>query len=227
MRRFADRTEAGRELATMLQSFAGLPDVIVLGLPRGGVPVAFEVATALDLPLDVFTVRKLGLPGNEEFAIGAIATGGITTIDWATADAMRVTDLTIESVVAREREELARRERLYRGDAPLPPLAGRTVIVVDDGLATGWTMYAAVLALRTVKPARIIVAAPVASAEARELLREVADACVCVYVPGRLYSVGQWYENFTPTTDAEVLHLLSRETRRPRAPRFAPSASTA
>jgi predicted phosphoribosyltransferase len=217
MRRFIDRTEAGRELATMLQSFAGRPDVIVLGLPRGGVPVAFEVADALGAPLDVFTVRKIGLPDNEEFALGAIATGGITTIDWGTVDAMLVSARAIELVMAREREELTRRERLYRGEQPVPALTGRTVIIVDDGLATGSTMYAAVLAVRTLRPARIIVAAPVASPEAQAVLREVADACVCAYVPGRLYSVGQWYEDFSPTTDAEVLNLLRRSAQRSRA----------
>lgn len=224
MRRFMDRTEAGRELAAMLQPFAYRPNTIVLGLPRGGVPVAFEVAQALDAPLDVFTVRKVGLPDNEEFAIGAIATGGITTIDWHTVAAMRVSQQAIELVLAREREELARREQLYRDDRPPPVVAGRTVIVVDDGLATGSTMYAAVLALRTLQPARIVVAAPVASPEAQALLREVADACVCAYVPGRLYSVGQWYEDFSPTTDGEVLSLLRRSAQRSHANRPAVSS---
>lgn len=223
MRRFMDRTEAGRELATMLESLAGRSDVIVLGLPRGGVPVAFEVARALDAPLDVFTVRKIGLPDNEEFAIGAIATGGVTAIDWRTVDAMRVSERAIELVIAREREELARRERLYRGSRPPPVIAGRTVVVVDDGLATGSTMYAAVTALRTLQPARIVVAVPVASPEAQAMLRDVADACVCAYVPGQLYSVGQWYEDFSPTTDGEVLSLLRRAGQRPRAAAPAPA----
>ena len=223
MRRFTDRTEAGRELATMLQSFAGRSDVIVLGLPRGGVPVAFEVATALGAPLDVFTVRKIGLPDNEEFAIGAIATGGITAIDWRTADAMHVGERALEAVIAREREELTRRERLYRGARPAPVLAGRTVIVVDDGLATGSTMYAAVLALRTLQPARIVVAVPVASPEATAMIRTVADSCLCVYVPTRLYSVGQWYEDFSPTTDTEVLSLLRRAGERSRPAPPAPA----
>ena len=214
MSRFTNRREAGRELATMLESFAGRSDVIVLGLPRGGVPVAFEVAAALDAPLDVFTVRKLGLPGNEEFAIGAIATGGVTTLDRSTLDAVRVSNSTIDALIARERAELARRESLYRGHRPPLVVAGKTVILVDDGLATGASMFAAVTALRTLNPARIIVATPVASYEATAVLRTVADACLCAYMPGQLFGVGYWYEDFSQTTDGEVLDLLRRADRR-------------
>jgi putative phosphoribosyl transferase len=217
MRRFMNRTEAGRELATMLQAFAGRSDVIVLGLPRGGVPVAFEVAKALHAPLDVFNVRKLGAPANEEFAIGAIATGDVTTIDWRAVDALRITRSALDRVIASERGELARRDRLYRGNRPGPPIAGRTVIIVDDGLATGSTMFAAVTALRTLHPARIVVATPVASYEADAMLRTVADACICAYLPAQLYSVGQWYEEFTQTTDEEVLDLLRRASQRSTA----------
>jgi putative phosphoribosyl transferase len=219
MRRFVNRKEAGRELATMLHAFADRDDVTVLGLPRGGVPVAFEVAEALGVPLDVFSVRKLGLPDNEEYAIGAIATGGVTTIDWRTADALRVSDKALTALVARERHALERRERLYRADRAAPTVTGRTVIVADDGLATGATMRAAVTALRTMHPARIIVATPVASADAEAELRLVADDVVCAYTPARLYSVGFWYEDFSQTSDAEVLDLLRRATHRQAAGR--------
>lgn len=210
MRRFMNRTEAGRELASMLESFANRKDVIVLGLPRGGVPVAFEVAKALRAPFDVFTVRKLGLPENEEYAIGAIATGGVTAVDWGLAETLRVSDEMLGEIIARERAELSRRDRLYRGDREPVAVAGKRVIVIDDGLATGATMRAAVTALRTLGPARIIVATPVASHEAERALRQVADAFLCAYLPAQLYSVGQWYEDFSQTTDAEVLDLLRR-----------------
>jgi predicted phosphoribosyltransferase len=223
MRRFMNRTEAGRELATMLHVFADRPDVVVLGLPRGGVPVAFEVAEALHAPLDVFTVRKLGLPDNEEYAIGAIATGGVTSIDRVLVDALRLSGERLGALIARERSELERRERLYRGDRTPLRIKGRTVIVVDDGLATGATMHAAVVAIRTLDPARVIVATPVASRQAESTLRSVADAFVCAYLPAQLQSVGGWYEDFSQTTDEEVLTLLRRaaqasaRTRRPDA----------
>lgn len=207
---FANRTEAGRELAATLDAFRGRPDVIVLGLPRGGVPVAFEVADALGAPLDVFTVRKLGAPGNEEYALGAIATGGVVAIDRAAVHALRVSDRALESLIARERRELSRRERLYRGDRASPSVAGKTVIVVDDGLATGATMQAAVAALRTLQPHRIIAAAPVGSTEACAALRQVADACLCSRVPRPFGGVGAWYDDFSQTSDDEVLDLLRR-----------------
>lgn len=215
MRTFANRKEAGRELAGMLGAFAHRSDVTVLALPRGGVPVAFEVAEALDAPLDVFTVRKLGAPMNEEFAIGAIATGGVVAIDRHAVQALRLSQEALEALIARERIELARRERLYR-DRPLPSLAGRTVIVVDDGLATGSTMQAAVAALRTLGPARVIVASPVASREACATLRRVTDGCLCALAPEPFFGVGRWYEDFTQTTDTEVLDLLRRARERSR-----------
>ena len=172
--------------------------------------MAFEVATALHAPLDVLTVRKIAVPDNEEYALGAIATGGVVSIDWAFAAALRVSDETLGALIARERSELERREQLYRGDRPLPRLDGRTVIVVDDGLATGATMYAAVTALGTLHPARVVVATPIASREAEATLRTVADAVVCACLPVQLHSVGRWYEDFSQTTDQEVLRLLSR-----------------
>jgi len=210
MWRFINRTEAGRELATMLPGFRNRSDVVVLALPRGGVPVAFEVARVLRAPLDVFTVRKVGAPGNEEYALGAIATAGVTAIDWSLAERLRVSDAALGAIIAREREELDRRERLYRGDRGPLAVAGKKVIVVDDGLATGSTMRAAIAALRTLQPARIIVAVPVASLEAAAAVRREADAFLVACLPAELYSIGQWYEDFSQTTDLEVLDLLRR-----------------
>lgn len=210
MWRFTNRTQAGRELATMLHGFRNRDDVIVLGLPRGGVPVAFEVARALKAPLDVFTVRKIGAPQNEEYALGAIATGGLTAIDWSLAERLRVSDAALGALIARERDELARRELLYRGDRGSPTVLGKNVILVDDGLATGSTMRAAIAALRTLKPARITVAVPVASREAATAVRQEADALLVACLPVELNSVGQWYEDFSQTSDDEVLDLLHR-----------------
>ena len=221
MHRFTNRNEAGRELAAMLDAFRDRSDVIVLALPRGGVPVAFEVAEAIDAPLDVFTVRKLGAPANEEYAIGAIATGGITLVDTNAVRALGVGAAAMDALVAKERAELVRRERLYRGDRPAPGLSGRTVIVVDDGLATGATMQAAVAAIRTQKPARIVVATPVGSREACATVRAVADACVCGLTPPTFYGVGAWYDDFSQTSDAEVLDLLCRAASRRHVPRAA------
>jgi putative phosphoribosyl transferase len=210
MWRFRNRTEAGRELATMLHGFRNRNDVVALGLPRGGVPVAFEVAKALRAPLDVFTVRKLGAPENEEYALGAIATGGVTAVDWSLAERLRVSDTVLGAIIAGEREELERREQLYRGDRGPLNVAGKKLIVVDDGLATGSTMRAAIAALRTLRPARIVVAVPVASREAAAVVRREADAFLCACLPVELYSIGQWYEDFSQTTDVEVLDLHRR-----------------
>lgn len=207
--RFADRREAGRQLAALLRPLAGDPDVIVLGLPRGGVPVAYEAAEALDAPLDVFVVRKLGVPGHEEYAMGAIASGGIRVVNHEVVRRLQITAAAVEAVERDERRELERRERLYRGDRPVPSLRDRTVVLVDDGLATGSTMLAAVQAVRTQRPRRIVVAVPVASREACDTLRREADECVCVATPDPFYGVGLWYQNFNQTTDDEVQQLLA------------------
>lgn len=210
MWRFTNRTEAGRELATMLHRLGNRNDVVVLGLPRGGVPVAFEVAKALRAPLDVFTVRKIGAPENAEYAVGAIATGGVTAVDRSLAERLQVSDAELGAIIAGARDELHRRELLYRGERGPLRVAGKKVIVVDDGLATGSTMRAAIAALRTLEPAQLVVAVPVASHEAAAAVRQEADALLCACLPVELYSVGQWYEDFSQTTDADVLDLLHR-----------------
>ena len=205
---FRDRRDAGMRLASQLTRYAAKPGVIVLGLPRGGVPVAAEVARALGAPLDVFTVRKLGLPGNEEFAIGAIASGGTCVLSEALIDQFRVSAAELEVVRATEQRELERRELAFRGDRPPLDVRGSTVIVVDDGLATGATMHAAVTALREQKPLRIVAAVPVASESACAMIRSVADECVCLATPVHFRSVGPWYRDFGQTDDREVHRLL-------------------
>jgi erythromycin esterase-like protein/predicted phosphoribosyltransferase len=220
--RFRDRTHAGRLLAERLRQYAHRDDVIVLGLPRGGVPVAFEVARELDAPLDVFVVRKLGVPGHEELAMGAIATGGTRVLNKQLIESTGIPLEWIEAIDAKERRELERRERAYRGERPPPELAGRTVILVDDGLATGSTMLAAVWAVRQEEPARIVVAVPVADPDVCEALRGEADEVVCVHTPRPLGAVGAWYVDFSQTTDEEVRELLERS--RPPAPPRAPES---
>jgi predicted phosphoribosyltransferase len=205
---FADRIEAGTELAALLRSFAGRSDVTVLGLPRGGVPVAAAVAGALAAPLDVFTVRKIGLPGHRELAIGAIASGGSRVLNRALIAELNVSDRAIDAVIAEEERELARREQLYRSGRPPLRLANRVVIIVDDGLATGSTMRAAVRALRDLSPSRIVVAVPVASMEACRDLEAVADQVICARVPKSFIAVGRWYDDFSETSDDEVTELL-------------------
>ena len=209
---FRDRRHAGTLLAQALDHYAGREDVVVLALPRGGVPVAFEVALALRAPLDVFLVRKLGVPGQEELAMGAIASGGVRVLNDDIVHSLRDGMAHVEAVAARERQELARRERVYRGDRPQPDFDGRVAIVVDDGLATGATMRAAVKALRAHHPARVVVAVPVGAPEACALLRREADEVVCVSTPLSFSGVGMWYDDFTQTEDAEVRELLACAT---------------
>lgn len=211
---YRDRIEAGQALARRLANYAGRPDAIVLALPRGGVPVAYEVARALDAPLDVFVVRKLGVPGHEELAMGAIASGGVMVMNRPVVEALGLRERDIEAVAERELAELERRERLYRGNRPPLELQGRTVIVVDDGLATGASMRAAVEALKKLSPARVVVAVPVGSAETCASFRELVDDVVCAATPEPFRAVGVWYENFDQTSDAEVHELLDRAARR-------------
>jgi putative phosphoribosyl transferase len=209
-RPFRDRIEAGRQLATHLHSYANHPDILVLALPRGGVPVAFEVAQALNAPLDVFLVRKLGLPGQEELAMGAIASGGVIVLNSEVVDTLAIPDRIIHHIAAQEQRELDRRERLYRGARPPPDVRNKTVILVDDGLATGSTMRAAAAALREQEPDRIAVAVPVAAPETCDELRDTVDDIVCAITPDPFYAIGLWYEDFSQTTDDEVRDLLSR-----------------
>jgi predicted phosphoribosyltransferase len=207
---FANRREAGRILASLVMKYADRDDVLVLALPRGGVPVAFEVARALNVPLDVFIVRKLGVPGHDELAMGAIATGGVRVLNDDVVNSLELEPEVIDAVAAREEKELARRERLYRGARPAPDVHGRTVILVDDGLATGSTMRAAVAALRKQRPARIVVAVPVAAPETCEEFKTEVDEVVCAATPRMFNGVGRWYEDFSQTTDDEVHELLAQ-----------------
>lgn len=210
---FTDRRDAGRRLAERLERYADREDVLVLALPRGGVPVGFEVARALQVPLDVFLVRKLGVPGHEELAMGAIASGGVRVLNEEVIASLGIPDEAIDRVTEKEKAELARRERQYRGERPLPSLTGRTVLLVDDGLATGATMRAAVVALRRLGPASIVVAVPVGARETCQEFSSVADEVFCARQPGDFGAVGQWYADFEPTSDAEVEDLLSRAKR--------------
>lgn len=219
--RYRDRREAGRALADRLRHFAGRQDVIVLALPRGGVPVAFEVAKAIGATLDVFMVRKLGLPGHPEFAIGAIASGGIRTLDDDLVRYYRIPAAAVEQLARAEQQELERRERVYRGARPPLVLEDRTVILVDDGLATGSTMRAAVIAVRRQLPSQIIVAAPVGARQACGALDQVADEVVCAMTPEPFRAVGLWYQHFEQTTDDEVRRLLAAAAAEPSMKRSA------
>ncbi|MGO4393135.1 phosphoribosyltransferase [Variovorax sp. M-6] len=205
---FKDRRDAGRKLAAALAGWRGHPGLLVLGLPRGGVPVAWEIAQALGAPLDVLVVRKLGYPGQEEFAMGAIASGGVRFMD-DSALAWPVSAAEVEAVVAREQAELVRRERLYRGERAPLALGGRVLLLVDDGLATGATMRAAVMAARAGRPQRIVVAVPVASREAVQSVGTVADEVVSAFTPEHFRAVGLWYQDFGQTSDEEVCRLLA------------------
>jgi len=205
---FHDRRDAGRRLAAELRPYADRSDVIVLALPRGGVPVGFEIADALHVPLEVFVVRKLGLPGQEELAMGALASGGVRVLDDALIRALHVSDDDVQRVTRWEQAELERREHQYRGSRNFPDLHGKTVILVDDGLATGATMRAAVLAVRKEEPRAVVVAVPVAAAETCNAFRTIADDIVCAKTPEPFIAVGLWYEDFSQTTDDEVRDLL-------------------
>jgi putative phosphoribosyl transferase len=209
-RGFASRREAGKKLARKLSSYANRLDVLVLALPRGGVPVAYEVACALHAPMDVFVVRKLGVPGHEELAMGAIASGGVRVLNDDLMRAMDIPASVIDAIAGQEQKELERRERLYRGDRPQPNVRGRTVILVDDGLATGSTMRAAALALRKMQPAKLIVAVPVGAPETCDEFRAQVDEVVCAATPVPFIAVGAWYADFSQTSDAEVRELLHR-----------------
>jgi predicted phosphoribosyltransferase len=207
---YRDRTEAGKYLATKLSRYANLDDVLVVALPRGGVPVAFEVAKALKAPLDIFLVRKLGVPGHEELAMGAIATGPVRVLNRDVVDYLGITSGVIEAEAAEELRELKRRKRAYRGDRPEPEVQGKTVILVDDGLATGSTMRAAAMALRRQRPNRIVVAVPVSARQTCDEYRMGVDEIVCARTPEPFFGVGQWYRDFSQTTDEEVRDLLEQ-----------------
>jgi putative phosphoribosyl transferase len=210
---FRDREDAGRQLADKLLDYANRADVLVLGLPRGGVATGYEVARALHVPLDVFVVRKLGLPEHKELAMGAIATGGVQVLNEDVIRTAGVSEEIIAEVAAMEKEELRRRERLYRGDRPAPDLRDKTVLLVDDGLATGSTMRAAVAAIRRQAPRRIVVAVPVSARETCAELRAEADVAICVKMPEPFYAIGIWYENFAQMSDEQVRELLEQALR--------------
>ncbi len=214
---FHDRFDAGRQLATRLQAWAGRPDVVVLALPRGGVPVGFEVARALEAPLDVFVVRKLGLPGHEELAMGAIASGGVRIVNDEVVRPFGITQGEIDEVALREEQELRRREEEYRDGQPPVRVRGKTVILVDDGLATGSSMRAAVEALRRLGPEVVVVAVPVGAPSTCEDLGRLADMVVCYRMPEPFFAVGMWYEYFSQTSDEEVRDLLARAEGLPEA----------
>jgi predicted phosphoribosyltransferase len=211
--RFADRRDAGRVLAAELRAYAGRADVLVLALPRGGVPVGYEIAEALGAPLDLFLVRKLGTPGHEELAMGAIASGGIRVLNDDVVQWYRIPEAVIDAVAAREERELERRELAYREGRPPVPIAGRVVILVDDGLATGSTMRAAVKAVRRRQPSKVVVAVPVGSPDTCRELGTIADEVVCARTPQQFSAVGQWYRDFSQTSDQEVQALLRDHAR--------------
>ena len=211
---FRDRTEAGQKLAQKLKPYANRQDLLVLGLPRGGVPIAFEVAIGLNAPLDVLLVRKLGVPGREECAMGAIASSGVQILNQEIINRRQISRAAIASVASREQRELERRESAYRSDCTSMNMCDRTVILVDDGMATGATMQAAILAVKQQQPKQIIVAVPIAAPEIYNKLQTEVDKIICVKIPEQFYSVSFWYQNFSQTTDAEVSLLLDRAAKR-------------
>jgi putative phosphoribosyl transferase len=211
---FQDRTDAGRRLATRMAGYRSEPNLLILGLPRGGVAVAFEIAKALHAPLDIFVVRKLGVPGQEELAMGAIASGNVLVRNLSVLDALHISESVFRAVVERERDELKRREVVYRGHRAPPAISGRSIIVVDDGLATGATMQAAIEGVRTQKPARIVVAVPVAAPCTYEKLRGMVDDFIWLATPERFYGVSQLYKDFSETSDEEVHQLLEEAQER-------------
>lgn len=205
---FQNRTEAGQKLASKLQAYSGQPDALILALPRGGVPVGCEIARVLHTPVDVFVVRKLGVPWNPELAMGAVATGGVRVLEEETVQTLAIPSEEIARVAAEEESELERRERAYRGSNMPLPVAGKKVILVDDGIATGSTMRAGVTALRRLQPARIVIAVPVAPRAACTMLRKIADEVVCLIEAEGFFAIAEWYEDFSQLTDADVLNLL-------------------
>ncbi|MDY7013049.1 MAG: phosphoribosyltransferase [Cyanobacteriota bacterium] len=213
-RQFLNRTEAGCLLASRLTEYANRPDVLVLGLPRGGVPIAYEIATVLNAPLDIWLARKLGVPGNQELAMGAIGWGGEMVLNEELIESWKISNSAIAQVAMREKEELARRDRLYRGSRPQPDVRDRTIILVDDGIATGSTLSAAIASLRSRDPAEIVVAAPVIPPSACADLRSKADKIACLIKPDPFYFLGFWYNDFSPTSDARVCELLERSQHR-------------
>lgn len=214
MEKFIDRHDAGKIIATYLTEYIKRPNALVLALPRGGVPIGYEIAQALALPLEIFIVRKLGVPGHEELAMGAIASGGTIIFNELIINQLNLEKLVVNQVIHAEQEELMRREQLYRGNLPFPSLKEKTIIIVDDGIATGSTIRAAVLALRKQQPASMIIAVPVAASSTYDELAELVDRIVCPLKPLNFYAVGLWYENFNQTTDAEVVDLLAKSRQR-------------
>lgn len=211
---FGDRVDAGRRLAEKLRAYANREDVVVLGIPRGGVPVAFEVAAALNAPLDVFLSRKLGVPGQEELAFGAVATGGVRVLDQELIEAVGISKQEIEQITQKVRAELERRERVYRGARPPLNLEGKVAILIDDGIATGSSMRAAINALRQLKPARVVVAVPVAPLSTCNRLKSDVDELICVHMPESFYAIGQFYADFSQVADEEVTNLIHRAEQR-------------